>query len=188
VVLRDVFYTHHWSFHADAVFSEGEWSALLAALRALVRRAAAQGVQSGTAWVRRRHRDGLLLEEGASGLPGCTEAFWIDGGCETLFLPRHLSMVMPPGLTEERATPGSSIYHTDESVRTGVCKTDRLPYDALVTGGLCLLRHMFLDKVADVSSDGEAEDWVDGLELARSTLAELGHPGTPALPPALPVV
>jgi hypothetical protein len=91
-------------------------------------------------------------------------------------------MVMPPGLTEERVTPGSSIYHTDESVRTGFCKTDRLPYDALVTGSLCLLRHMFPDKLADVSSDGEAEDWVDGLKLARSTLSELGHPGTPALP------
>jgi hypothetical protein len=132
--------------------------------------------------VRRRHPGGLLLEAGAAGLPDCTEAFWIDGGGETFFLPRNPSMVMPPGLTEERVTPGSSILHTDESVRTGSCKTKRLPYDALVAGSLCILRHVFPDKLADVSSDDAAEDWADGLELARSTLAELGHPVTPALP------
>jgi hypothetical protein len=52
----------------------------------------------------------------------------------------------------------------------GFCKTARKPYDAVVVAVL-----IFLDTLGahEISSDGEAEEWVDGLDLAREALPSM---------------
>ena len=46
------------------------------------------------------------------------------------------------------------------------CKTARKPYDIVVVACLAVLKHRLGDLI-DVSSDGNAKDWTQGLELAR---------------------
>jgi hypothetical protein len=45
------------------------------------------------------------------------------------------------------------------------CKTDRKPYDEVVTASLAVLKHHLGDAIR-VSSDGDFSDWSDGLALA----------------------
>jgi hypothetical protein len=46
------------------------------------------------------------------------------------------------------------------------CKTAQKPYDVVVTACLAVLKHRLGDLI-DVSSDGRATDWIDGVKLAR---------------------
>ena len=46
------------------------------------------------------------------------------------------------------------------------CKTARKPYDTVVTACLSVLKHRLGDAI-DVSSDGDASDWIEGVEYAR---------------------
>lgn len=60
--------------------------------------------------------------------------------------------------------------HENFGVREGdagfsFCKTARKPYDEVVTGALILLAARFPQ--VEVSSDGTADEWLDGLRLAR---------------------
>lgn len=48
-------------------------------------------------------------------------------------------------------------------------KTAQYPYDTVVTACLIILKHRLGDLI-EVSSDGNADDWNDGLILARSVL------------------
>lgn len=45
------------------------------------------------------------------------------------------------------------------------CKTAEKPYDTVVTAILALAKDCFGDAI-DVTSDGEADDWHDGIDLA----------------------
>lgn len=49
------------------------------------------------------------------------------------------------------------------------CKTARKPYDVAVTACLSVLKYR-LGELISVSSDGNAEDWHAGVQLARSVL------------------
>jgi hypothetical protein len=49
------------------------------------------------------------------------------------------------------------------------CKTNRQPYDVLVTAALCILHH-YLPKMVAVGSDGDYPDWAAGAELAKAQL------------------
>ena len=49
------------------------------------------------------------------------------------------------------------------------CKTARKPYDTVVVACLSILKYRLGDAI-EVSSDGEAGDWVNGVLLARRTL------------------
>ncbi len=49
------------------------------------------------------------------------------------------------------------------------CKTARKPYDRVVVALLCLVEH-FAPSVWDISSDGDEEDWQEGLALARTVV------------------
>lgn len=49
------------------------------------------------------------------------------------------------------------------------CKTNRLPYDTVVTACLIILKHR-LGEMIEVKSDGRQDDWNDGLILARKIL------------------
>lgn len=49
------------------------------------------------------------------------------------------------------------------------CKTQQRPYDKVVVALLCLAAHVAPD-ACSVSSDGDARDWAEGLQIARTTL------------------
>jgi hypothetical protein len=49
------------------------------------------------------------------------------------------------------------------------CKTAQKPYDIVVTACLAVLKHRLGDLI-DVSSDGNAIDWIEGVRLARQVL------------------
>jgi len=49
---------------------------------------------------------------------------------------------------------------------TGFCKTNRLPYDTVVTACLAILKHRLGDSF-EVSSDGNSKEWQDGTKLAK---------------------
>lgn len=49
------------------------------------------------------------------------------------------------------------------------CKTAQKPYDTVVVACLITMKHYLKDGI-EVSSDGYAHDWLDGLELARRIL------------------
>ena len=164
-------YTHHWEFDGEAEFNDQEWATLVRFIREL---AAARNMQGrhGVGSVQRIY--GAVLQWSDPGLPGSTEVVWIDGGCELFFLPRKPALALPPGLTEEWVSTGSTLMHEDTSVRVGFCKTNGLPYDTLVTATLCAVWHLFRRMLLRVSSDGDRTDWDAGLKLARSTLMRMG--------------
>lgn len=72
-----------------------------------------------------------------------------DNGCEDFFL---------------RET-----YSLQSDVGFSCCKTNRLPYDVLVTASLCILHHYLGNKVI-INSDGDYPDWAVGAELASTLL------------------
>lgn len=54
------------------------------------------------------------------------------------------------------------------------CKTNRKPYDVIVTAVLCYLESIY-PKNFSVGSDGDDSDWTAGLTLARKGLPEKGN-------------
>lgn len=57
------------------------------------------------------------------------------------------------------------------------CKTARKPYDKVVVACLCILGHHLGDAVR-ISSDGDASDWKEGLQLARTVIPDCKIPAT----------
>lgn len=51
------------------------------------------------------------------------------------------------------------------------CKTAQKPYDVVVTAVLTYLNNNYSDSFT-VSSDGDGEDWIPGVELARRALPD----------------
>lgn len=49
----------------------------------------------------------------------------------------------------------------------GFCKTAYKPYDTAVVAALILLKH-YMGGAVEVSSDGDASDWLEGLRLAKT--------------------
>jgi hypothetical protein len=49
------------------------------------------------------------------------------------------------------------------------CKTARKPYDAVVVAILCIVEHFAPSKL-DIYSDGDTEEWGEGLKLAKSII------------------
>ena len=56
------------------------------------------------------------------------------------------------------------------------CKTARKPYDIAVVAILCLAHHQ--DNSFEPGSDGDAEDWEEGLALARRINPDCQMPGS----------
>lgn len=56
--------------------------------------------------------------------------------------------------------------HFSQNESFNFCKTAQKPYDLAVTACLIVLKH-YLGETIDVSSDGQGEDWTDGLTLAK---------------------
>lgn len=59
---------------------------------------------------------------------------------------------------------GHETFSLDVNNGRDFCKTARKPYDIAVTAVLCLAHHY---GGLDVASDGDPEDWEDGLALAQ---------------------
>ena len=53
----------------------------------------------------------------------------------------------------------------EEGLHFAFCKTARKPYDIAVTASLAVLKHHLGDAIR-VSSDGDFDEWADGLALA----------------------
>ena len=68
---------------------------------------------------------------------------------------------------------GHETFYIDMYGAPGFCKTGQKPYDTLVVACLCLFEHF---TGARVSSDGCAEDWYDGLAIARKVVPACGLP------------
>lgn len=59
---------------------------------------------------------------------------------------------------------------------SGFCKTARLPYDTVVVACLAVLKHRLGDAIT-ISSDGNAKEWLDGVEFARQvTRLKIANP------------
>lgn len=58
--------------------------------------------------------------------------------------------------------------HLNQNEDTWFCKTNRQPYDVLVTACLCILAYRLPGLT--VWSDGDSSDWADGLALAQASL------------------
>lgn len=58
--------------------------------------------------------------------------------------------------------------HFNQAVKDGgdFCKTAQKPYDTVVVACLAILKYRLGDAI-EVSSDGDASDWIDGVALAR---------------------
>jgi len=59
--------------------------------------------------------------------------------------------------------------HFKENENFSFCKTARKPYDIVVKASLLVLKHALKDIVI-ISCDGNKEDWLDGLKLAKKAL------------------
>lgn len=56
--------------------------------------------------------------------------------------------------------------HFSQNEGFNFCKTAQKPYDLVVVACLAILKHRLGDSI-EVSSDGDASDWLDGIEYAR---------------------
>lgn len=65
--------------------------------------------------------------------------------------------------------------HFSQNESFNFCKTRQYPYDAVVVACLIVLKHRLGDLI-DVSSDGDAEDWTDGVTLANAVLGRFAVP------------
>jgi hypothetical protein len=61
---------------------------------------------------------------------------------------------------------GHETFILSANDRWSFCKTAQKPYDIAVVAILCLAEH-YGGAIQSISSDGDADDWAEGLELAR---------------------
>jgi len=54
-------------------------------------------------------------------------------------------------------------------IGSGFCKTDRKPYDTVVVACLAILKYR-LDDAIELTTDGNASDWSEGVDLARRVI------------------
>lgn len=73
-----------------------------------------------------------------------------------------------------------------DNVQFNFCKTRGLPYDSVVTACLAVFKHR-LKEYIEVSSDGTADDWDEGVNLANTAL-KLVSIKNPFKPKALKLV
>lgn len=142
-------YTHYWTHKRS--FTLAEWGKITAALRAIV-------MLSNDEGNRIRGADGT----GYANLGGAFIAF--NGNAEK-------------GLDHEtflvnRERPALESWQRPNRRGWYFCKTARKPYDAAVVASLCYLESIYPAKWA-TTSDGSAEEWQDGLALAKRALPHL---------------
>lgn len=146
-------YTHYW--HQKRDFKVAEWKAI---------------TDNTTALLASNNLPPLLYEADSNELPLVDKDTIrfngkLDDGHETFIL------------TRKRRAPYD--YETAEDARGGsfdFCKTARKPYDAAVVAVLLFAAHAAPGAIS-LSSDGDLEDWGDGLSLARTIVPEIQNRG-----------
>lgn len=162
-------YTHY--FHHTRRFTNAQWAEVMTDLNRIAATARAEGITLA---------DGF----GESELPAKGSESVTDG-------PRYLpdqrdesgeKFVSFNGLGEDGhetfilfQNRAPLLPHQDKARRGwDFCKTARKPYDVAVTACLCYLESVYPGQIS-AESDGAAEDWQDGLALARRALPEKGN-------------
>lgn len=79
------------------------------------------------------------------------------------------SFVAVNGSGQEGCEPFVLAKRIEGNMPTFFCKTRAMPYDIVVTACLIVLSHHLKDLI-EVSSDGGADEWTAGLELAQDVL------------------
>ena len=151
-------FTHRWEFFVGAVFSDAEWSQLLA-LMAEARSRRLPSTRFGTSPVRRT--ESIQGEQGFE--VASTVIAYLSTETETLWIAQRPSAVFP----------------VDSDAPTFYQSIEVNSLQDLVVAILCLIHHQFPGKLAKVALDGEESDWMGGLALARELS---GNPQLP-LPP-----
>lgn len=73
---------------------------------------------------------------------------------------------------------GHETFYLEREGCSEFCKTAQKPYDMAVVAVLCIIGHFASAKV-DIASDGDRNDWEQGLKLAiDSTSLDLSIPDT----------
>ena len=70
-----------------------------------------------------------------------------------------------------KADEAGDVFYFDRWKGGDYCKTSRQPYDRYVVACLVIAKHFASSRV-NVRTDGDLEDWEDGIELAESVLKE----------------
>lgn len=154
-------YTHYWTQQRD--FARKEWETVAADLRTIITYA--------------QHECGIALGDGmgdAGTSPQVSDDVVVFNGVgkdshETLIIRRAI-----------RTKPD---YEGETDLASDFCKTERKPYDPVVTACLCYLstatrkenpkthEPVIGSEVFSVGSDGNGSDFLVGLDLARKALA-----------------
>ena len=139
-------YTHYWNQSRD--FSREEWKQIREDFEALLK-----DVQ---------HVQGIPLANGMGELgtaPEITdENIWFNGAGDDSHETFCLNRKRPPREPWQRRQGGD------------FCKTDRKPYDLVVTAALCYLATVPDPVSHSVNSDGHGKDFLEGLAEARRAL------------------
>ena len=73
------------------------------------------------------------------------------------------------GKGEDGCEPFTMREHYNQNTRSDFCKTGKQPYDILVTACLAILAYRLGDAFS-AYSDGDSNDWYDGVNLAQTVL------------------
>lgn len=155
-------FTHYWTFkpapRGDANRIEIRYHNALRECAKIARKWNAEAVKDGPRDFERL--SGFTAHTRYGLAPGCYRGIEINGkGAEA-----HETFTMPE--------------HFRDAVENGFqfCKTARKPYDTVVTAMLAVLKH-WLGDLIDVSSDGDASDWEQGVNFAkRVTRRRIANP------------
>ena len=144
-------YTHYWYLKPDG--NEANYQKAKSQIARIVR-STKHDVNLGDAFGNRGTKPVLDKDIRFNGIE--------DESHETFCLSEYLRDMA-------NAQKNSFIQRDDNGFVFNFCKTARKPYDTIVTACLIVLKH-YLGNDARISSDGMPDEWVPGLELAKSIL------------------
>tara|TARA_R110000824_G_scaffold8858_1_gene40219 strand:+ start:742 stop:1197 length:456 start_codon:yes stop_codon:yes gene_type:complete len=141
-------YTHYFTQTKD--FSDDQWSKIRAVANTLLRKAG--HIDRST-----KYDQKLFITKDAVRFNGIG-----DEGHETFYLKKKLRPT-------EWESAGNCFEKGEEYQ---FCKTAYKDYDKYVVAMLCMINYLAPD-VCRIESDGDKEEWKDGLRLARNNLCAL---------------
>lgn len=98
--------------------------------------------------------------------------FGFDGDCETFAVPVDVEKTW--NYRFNRETPLGEVGHNRPNTYWNFCKTNRHPYDVVVSACLCVMAER---SGVQVSGDGDEVIWVEGAKWASRVLGrEVANP------------
>lgn len=147
-------YTHYWT-HKRA-FTNAEWAEVARDLSAIIKTAQSEGLKVGDT-LGESEVESLQIERDDSGA-------W--AGFNGVGEDAHETFMI-----WQKRRPLES-WQSAKDRGGDFCKTARKFYDVAVTACLCYLESVYPERF-NVSSDGRAHEWQEGLALARRALPRL---------------